>query len=197
MTPFADDQIRNPELRKRWSEIIGDDNWTYSNAELQGILRDFGWKKVVVKEFAPSLHTSQRDNRGRVTNFKNVFVLEKKKLNAYIKSIQARVGYMRAGWVPAYKSLGGIVKEWIARHTRPNGFVVSNLTGEKPSIVIGNTTPGISQVRRIVESALRTRSVSMRRKIKLIISGYSADVKAGLKPKRRVAVTPSSKYASE
>lgn len=197
MTPFAGEQITKPELRKRWGEIERNDPGKYSSDELQGILRDFGWKKVHLKAFDTKLHTGQRDSRGRVQTFKDVFVLEKKQLMKYINQVQSRVGYMKSGWVPAYKLVGGVVKDWISRHRRPAGFTIGNLSGEKPSIVIGNYTRGISQVRHAVESALRTRTVSMGRKIKLIISGYSADVKAGMRPRRRATVTPASKYAGE
>lgn len=185
-TPYIDNHIQNPILRQRWADITGDENWTYSNAELEGILRDFGWKTARVETWHPSLHTRVRNSRGRVGRNQNIFVLELSEWKRYVKDIQSRVGRMIAAWAATYVKLGGTVPTWIEKHLAGGvrgGIIASTLgTGtDKPSITFTNRARGIRQIERRFADALRVRGEAITKHIKGVLSGYSAEWKAGIR----------------
>ena len=115
-------------------------------------------KKWRVEPFSKELHQGQRDRRGRIQRQRRVFVLAAKKVSSYIKETQKHVGYMRAGWLAAANATGLAVKApWIKRHTNAKAIGVNRLSGERPSVTIGNATPGIGQIRRSFDRALMMR----------------------------------------
>jgi len=179
MTPLRENFFRNERVR----EMIREEN----TEGIESFLKNSkGWKGWRVEKFAPDLHTKVRDRRGRVQREKRVFILQLAKWKKYVREVQSRVGRMRAGWGPAAESLGLALQSWVRRHTVRSGFVLNNLgNGQLPSITIGNTTKGISQIRHVVQSALNARSEAMGRRARLVLSGYAKDVAAGLRVRRR------------
>lgn len=152
-------------------------------------------------------HLRNVNNRGRVTriiqhqfseSFGNVlewrakYVVSKEDFAAYLKKRQARVGSMRAGWLPSYylcatHSPGGeSPKNWVTVHaSRARGLLgdvndhSATRLGEK-FIELFNYARGITkqfrdmpggQMRSIVQWALRKRVVAMKRNINHILTG--------------------------
>lgn len=87
-------------------------------------------------------------------------------LRSVIKSVQSRVGWARAGWLRAYRALGGNrVAEWYAKHGSVRGIFVDGLANENPYVVVGNDTPWGrgGEANRIVGNAIQTRIRAMER----------------------------------
>lgn len=139
-------------------------------------------------------HQQQRNARGRTVGrgskgnkigelWKAKYVTSYDAFNTYLKKIQARVGMRKAGWLRAYYEIGGKLPQWIERHARRGlGRVQNNLdVPNHPSIIMASHAPGVMDDERILKDTFRARSEAIKKRIKLIVSGYAADVKAGIK----------------
>jgi hypothetical protein len=136
-----------------------------------------GWGAWRVLPFSPSLHTSARDNRGRVTRTQRTFVLQPESRNSrgaiaigpwskYVATVQKRVGQLKAAWAPAYFAVGGTLPAWIANQSYIRGSVdVKFSDPQRPSIEFRNFAKGVGQLRHFFEGAFRTRAEAMRRDI--------------------------------
>jgi hypothetical protein len=112
---------------------------------------------VEVVGFDPHLHQSARNRRGRVTRRWNRVSIQVRQWNAYIKKVQARVGLMRSGWLPALRAVGGTAAAWIARHSTNPGNYQNNLSSRNPSFTATNIARGIGNYAHHYRNALRAR----------------------------------------
>lgn len=140
-------------------------------------------------------HQKNRTKRGRVTmagqftrdigrwKARDKWVVGYAALAAYKAKIMARVGMRKSGWLRAYYEVGGKLPAWIQRHAqRGMGRVQNNLsTPGHPSIVMASHAPGVKDDERILRDTFRARAEAIGKRLKLIASGYAADVKAGIK----------------
>ncbi len=132
-------------------------------------------------------HNRNRDSRGRA--YKRVrdkegvwyspYVVSKDDFKAYWLRVKSHVGRRKAAWGVSFKDLGGRLQGWVEAHVAgARGRVKKNLTGTRPFVTVGNSSPGIAGDAHIVSSAMRIRSQAIGRRIKLVLSGYSKDMKA-------------------
>jgi hypothetical protein len=131
------------------------------------------------------LHKRFRTRRGRVMN-KTLFSetndrrIKVSKLGEYKKQMQARVGYLAAGWAAAAKSLNFKVPVWIAKHSAP-GSGGAKLSGNKLEIELTNNAVYgqiKSLLERRVKNALTFRAKTMMKQVNKYMSKDAA--KAGL-----------------
>lgn len=101
----------------------------------------------------------------------------------FLAKMKSRVGMEKSGWAPGYEAVGGKVPEWIDRHEwRKLGGVENNLARKgSPSVKVFNHAPGVAAQFRILRAAFKTRRAAIEKRIRLIVSGYSKDVAAGIK----------------
>jgi hypothetical protein len=92
------------------------------------------YKNQLVSNFATH-HKSQRDNRGRVRPqrgssedyYRGRAMVEGRSLKDYIKKVKAKVGMLKAGWIPAINyfaaKVSGVkaIPNWVQRHARRSG----------------------------------------------------------------------------
>jgi hypothetical protein len=100
-------------------------------------------------------------------------------LAEYKKKVQARVGYMAAGWKAAAASMGINLPAWISRHSAAGKGRVS-LNGERLTIELSNNVvyPGARfLVERRVDDALRYRARTMMSRVNHFV--YKAAKGAG------------------
>jgi hypothetical protein len=64
-----------------------------------------------------------------------------------------------------------------------------DLGAANPSITFGARNPGINRLRSSLSNAFKLRATAMTNRMKLIASGYSKDVAAGIRPKAHAADT--------
>lgn len=150
-----------------------------------------GWKKWRVEPFTPSLHQKARDRRGRVQRGQRVIAYPKQDVNAYIKAKQQNVGRQRAGWAPAFLKFGGKLSAWVRRHVSGARGFVTDMTDNKtkPGFEAGNFALGIGATEAGVRKAMRVRQSAVARRLKLILSGYSADMARGMRAQSRARRT--------
>jgi len=166
--------------------------------QMQAILRGMkGWERWEVKPFEKRLHNSKKDRRGRVQGRWRVFAHAADEVLAYIAKIKGHAGRLRAGWLPSYRMLGGKLPAWVARHASgARGYGTMSLNPQKPVITIENHALGVREVEAKVRQALRARISAMARRVKLILSGYLADMARGIRAQSRARRTAGSDVAN-
>lgn len=122
-----------------------------------------GWK---VKPFNTDLHTKTRmyGNRYRPKPQK-VFVNDERSVQRYIKDVQKRVGYMKAGWGKAITFFGGKVVSWVATHL-PYAKGSASVLNDHPdnyTVEMGNHTDGITRFTANFQVAVRMRTNALTR----------------------------------
>lgn len=184
--------------------------WISKDGTLYGVENHY-WKPEAGYGDIRPLHKASKTKRGRVStagSYRQVgrwkwvdrIFTTYENAGAYVKEIQKRVGNLKAGWAVAYMNLGGKTRKWISRHVnsgRAKG-TGGRLQGSKemPWIEIGNYAYGVREMGRIVNNALKARSSAMARRIKLVMSGYSADMARGMRAQSRARRTMGSEVAS-
>lgn len=139
-------------------------------------------------------HQSQRNARGRTVGrgnrgsktgslWKARYVVGYAALAEYTAKVLQRVGIRKSGWLRAYYEVGGKLPSWIQRQAqRGMGRVQNNLNVKgHPSIVMASHAPGVMDDERILRDTFRARGEAIAKRIKLFLSGYSEDVKSGIK----------------
>ncbi len=123
--------------------------------------------------FSPEIHTSARNARGRVTTSQqNRVVLgsDAQLLKRYLKTIQDRVGWAKAGWLQALHLLGETAASYIERHSPGSGRVIDDRDNpDNPSITAVNRTPWAvrkDEAQRIIGDAYDSRVVAIFSKVK-------------------------------
>lgn len=121
----------------------------------------------------PSAHYSARNKRGRVRRSTGHVSLDQKAWQRHYKDMQARVGYMKAGWFKGWNALRG-TKGWreapqmISRHkgyARGNGRVLPR--GRKGIVILmRNDTKGIGVLQNAVSGAVNVRTKTMARRVR-------------------------------
>lgn len=121
-------------------------------------------KRWKVKTFEPALHTLGNRKKKFVATF------ETKRWNDYLKILQSRVGYMKAGWGYTIRALGGSVPAWIGRCIPfTKGGMESKFDGDKSFIKFWNGTPTIKKfegrfnnaIDRLTERMLQSLKIKM------------------------------------
>lgn len=113
---------------------------------LEGFLKKTGNEQWKVVDFHPDLHKKIRPTIFRkIKAHKNV-TFNKQSWNAYLKQLEHRVGWMKAGWAVSAQALGKKVTNWIANLVPiANGAITQTETDNKLSIVMENYSPTIER----------------------------------------------------
>lgn len=135
-------------------------------------------------------HRANQNRRGRTRNRKRqvagkwsaAYVIAFQEFNDYLKKIQSHVGWRKAAFGKFFKALGGRLPKWIDRHAGASASEMHNDLENRnnPSVTMIARAPGLLDDQRIVSDAVRIRAEAIRRRIKLILSGYAKDVKQGI-----------------
>jgi hypothetical protein len=123
--------------------------------------------------FSPDWHAKNRISRGRGRRAKsgNIGVVtlgvEGRAARSYIKEVQKRVGWARAGWNMGIIAFGGFVTApWMSRHGLNRGSVVDGRASPEPFIHVINDTSwakygSMGEGNRILQNAGRARARDM------------------------------------
>lgn len=167
-----------------------------------GERKELDWRKIdPTGDGMADFHKRNRDSRGRAYNLKRQkgdkwyapYVVSFEEFAKYKAKIQARVGRRKAAWGKSFTALGGKLTNWISRHlSGAKGELHNSHNPSNPSIVMINRSVGISQDLHFVRGALRVREEAIKKRIRLVLSGYSRDVAQGIKIQRKAHKTPES-----
>ena len=150
-------------MQQRIADYAADGNLTAIRTIVKAML---GSKTDVRREVEPALHMARRNNKGRVTSSQPItFILNERQLKAYIKEMQAHVGFSKSGWAQAASALGYKLPNWITRHNAPGLFRDDSANKLNPSLTIGNVLKWSNDYSplSIVETALKIRTESMQK----------------------------------
>lgn len=159
---------------------------------LEAIFRNAFPDLTIIKEVVPSLHTAQRNRRGRINerHAKKYIVADERSLTRYIKNMRNHVGKAKAGWLRAALDLGiKAIPKWIRKHATPGLFRdgTTHATDPKPFITIGNMVQyGTEFPKRLFLAAMQNRIRGMKKQLEKM-----AEHKA-----RKVAAAQAGKAAS-
>jgi len=169
------------------------------------------WKPGASQDEIKKMHYSSRGGRRNRVSTAGSYTLDqgrwkwvdrmftkRENIEQYLKTTFKKVGRLKAGWLPAFTALGGKAAAWIQRHSSgARGYFIDNTSNvTAPSVTLENHAAGVGETERTVKNALRARQSAMARRLKLILSGYSADVAKGIRARSRARRTPSSATAS-
>jgi len=99
-------------------------------------------------------HESLRNRRGRVLRQKRQAWVKPKVLDKYVKSVQARVGELKASWLPAARHFAGLVSgkvaasAWITRHAGAGTYINTLNKSGNGTVILSNTAAHNTAIRR-------------------------------------------------
>lgn len=150
------DSFNNKHLEK----IIKRHKWTQLDAAMQNMPKFQSWRAVPFDEGAveakkPDLYWKGKQN--------NLVTLDQAKWKRYLKKLQDRVGYMKAGFGVAVSLLGGKVQSWIAKHLGyARGYCFDETDNTmSPHVEFGNTTPTVGRYNHRFNYAITKRADKM------------------------------------
>jgi hypothetical protein len=128
----------------------------------------------------PNLHTSRRDNHGRVKgNELSQVVIKNKPLNDYRKEVLSRVGWHIAGWIPLARKVGAKIPAWAGktRLEASSGTATVNFSNQGKSFVAAtNFDVKIPNYQRVVNSVMAARIRIAGRKLDALIQGRAVNL---------------------
>lgn len=146
-------------------------------------------------------HERYRNHMGRIPSLKAAEGVWKSRVvtipgkrDEYAETVFPRVGRWKAKWAYAASLRGSKFPTWISRHFGSlGGKAIADFDlgdTKTPSITFGAIGPSVRRDIAKIQDALRTRVRAMTNRAKLILSGYSKDMAAGMKPKRHANENP-------
>lgn len=124
----------------------------------------------------PATHYAARNKRGRVRRPTGQVSMDSKAWQRHYRDMQARVGYMKAGWLKGWQKLRS-VKGWraapkmISRHAgyaRGSGRMIPR--GRKEiTIEFRNDTKGIGVLQNAVSGAVQVRTKTVGRRVRYLL----------------------------
>lgn len=145
-----------------------------ASRDYQGLTRFLqkipSFSRMEVVPFDQSLHSSVRDQHGRVRKNQYKIVLDWEKLNAFVANVKKSVGKAKSGWTAAYAGVGGTLPGWITRNSGAGSFEDMTNDERNPRMRGTNSEKSIGtldQENRIIENAIKGRNRDMERDIEL------------------------------
>jgi len=100
-------------------------------------------------------------------------VTKKTTAERYIKAIQKRVGWAKAGWATCARLLGGTrgIPQWVTRHRKAPGRITDNTADRNPSVTLHNDVPYSREVlhRNAMSQAQRNVAKNIEKRLAMIL----------------------------
>jgi hypothetical protein len=132
------------------------------------------------------LHLRLRNNRGRVNKQKRQAWVQAKPLQDYIKTVQSRVGSLKASWVPALEyfasKVGGAMRvpAWIAKQNKEGTFQDRvNASGNGAAVATSVAHHGVGIRRDTIQFIERQRNKFMQGMTQKRMEQIAKSFKAG------------------
>lgn len=111
-------------------------------------------------------------------------------LEPYTRNVESQVGKGKASLALAAAQLGEKFPSWIGRHfgnvSQTAIADISHATDPtRPSVTFGSRAPGVDRLQARMQGAVSLRAKKIAGRIRLVLSGYAADIKAGMRAQKR------------
>ena len=192
-------------------------NWLHwDNDYLYGVSQERNMKRASAESLADIYYASKMrrvggayldlpfihpHRRQRVKIYQKI-VTSNSSLNRAVKAVQQSIGKLAASWVGDARTIDGtkptVAPAWVERHlrgTKTSKSIVNTaglMNSESPSVEFGSKAKGVNRFERAINFAVGLREKKVAARLRLILSGYSKDVAAGIKAQRRGKVSHES-----
>jgi hypothetical protein len=157
---------------KRLRKIIREDNRPAWDAAARNFRGGHNLRNTQAIPFSAEWHQRNRTRRGRAVAGKggNIGVVtlgpSAKAARTYMKTIQGRVGWARAGWNAGIVGFGGAISAgWISKHGTVRGQAIDGRSSSDPFVRVINDTGwakyGKGEGNRILRNAINARARDM------------------------------------
>jgi hypothetical protein len=168
---------KDRDMRKASGEALAD--VYYASRKVQGRTR-------IIADFTPARKHQRVAITARI-------ITSKASLARAVKSVQLAIGKLKASWFATAKSIDHslVGPQWIERHIKGNRTTksITDLTSMNvpatPSVTFGSKALGNDKFTRLIDFAVKLRAKKVMARLDLVLTGYSHDVAAGIKAKRR------------
>jgi hypothetical protein len=120
-------------------------------------------------------------------------------INAAIQIVKKGIGKLPASWFATAKKIQPSLMgpQWIERHIKGDKTTksitdLSSMNSENSSITFGSKAIGVTKFARKIQGAIDLRAKKVSKRMNLIMSGYSRDVAAGIRPRHHAKETHES-----
>ena len=202
------------ESQKDFGEGKGDVKWyRCDDRYLYGVARDKDMRKASGEDLANVYYASKmiQGKTRIIADFKHPrkkqrvaivqkILTNKRSLDRAVKQVQLAIGKLSASWLASARKIdpskSTVAPQWIERHIRGDRTsksitdISSLQSSESPSVAFGSKAVGVKKFERSIQFAIDLRAKKVAARLKLVLHGYSQDVKNGIKAKRRGGKTP-------
>jgi len=175
---------RDSDMRKASGETLA--NIYYASKMMQGKMR------IIVPFKYP--------RKKQMVAITTKVVTTKSAVNRAIARVKLSIGKLSASWLASARKIDPTkntpAPKWIERHIKGDKTTKSITdcsslqSSNNPSVIFGSKAVGVAKFQRAIQFAVNLREKKVSAKLRLILSGYSRDVKNGIKLQRRGGATP-------
>lgn len=110
----------------------------------------------------------------------------------FVAFMIGHIGRMKASFFMTAKKIEPslVAPQWIEKHITggKNPKNITDLSGlenlESPSVTFGSNAIGIGKFEGVIQSSVKIREYKVAARLRLVLSGYSKDVAAGIRPRK-------------
>lgn len=122
-------------------------------------------------------------------------IARKRTVLRYVKTKTRAVGRMKGSFGKAFLALGGQLNAWLTGHATGNRRAILRDDLKKPNrptFTFGSTARGVSRIDHFLQKAMIKQMNAMKRETKLVLSGYSRDIKNKMRPRKHAKPVAAS-----
>lgn len=195
------------DMIDRFSATYGTANIDAYHTKKDGRKERVKWDLIVQNVGnLPELHDTYRGARGRPKRMKKSqtqwisrLVVPVGARDPYVEQVQKKIGRWKAKWALTGKEKCGDDKypKWITQHfesVRGKSFSFSEFDIENPQITFGGSGPNFRDNIDRIRDAMKLRTRVIGDRIKLMWSGYAADMAKSIRIAANAHKTPTRQY---
>lgn len=157
-------KAEDEKLAKSWYALVKQGGYGQAEKLLREKSKITDRNAPIFAPLDPRFHDNARGRGGRVNRHRAAQIVpDGKSIKSYIKEVQQRVGFGKAGWITAGNQIGRVtrVPGWITRHGgRAPGSAIDNTKGIDPHVTLIN---GVSYIGSILPPHEIASALNMQR----------------------------------
>jgi hypothetical protein len=144
------------------------------------------WRENASNDEMRKFHLRYRNKYGRVPfvsqstigrwKVQDQMWISNSSADSYLKSVQEKVGWAKAGFAAATLATGQRVPAWVRRHAARAGVESHNFTGDKPFLTGTATNIKVPNPERYIDAALQFRAKITLKKVDAILANRAVNL---------------------